>query len=458
MRPEGPGRDRARRTGAIGAHVVSLDQRLQAAVERERGHQEADLAGNHRVGLQPAWQPQLARRAGIELCLRKVLVRDVKKPRAVTVAPDLLTADPGELVDDPSIQILVEVAGGDEPMHGYLERAIRSGKHVVTANKVVMAKHGPELLDLAAERNVDVYFEAAVGGGIPLISTFRTDLQANRIERVSAVINGTTNYVLGRMATNGLSLAEAVREAQAAGYAEADPSDDVGGFDATYKLAILGSIAYEIKIRPDDVYREGIENVEPVDFRYARELGYAIKLIAHTQRHPGRVEARVHPAMVALDHPLAQVEGANNAVFVEGDLVGQVLLVGQGAGGRPTASAVVGDLIDLARSIRRGVQSRPSFSFDDRIGVIPMGEVKTRAYYRVRVDDRTGVLAALGQVFAEEGVSISSLIQKDAWVDEQTAELVVTTHPAPDASLQKARDRIAQLPPVHAVSSFLRVF
>jgi homoserine dehydrogenase len=166
----------------------------------------------------------------------------------------------------------------------------------------------------------------------------------------------------------------------------------------------------------------------------------------------------VHPAMVPLDHPLAQVEGANNAVFVEGDLVGQVLLVGQGAGGRPTASAVVGDLIDLARSIRRGVQSRPSFSFDDRIGVIPMGEVKTRAYFRIRVDDRTGVLAALGQVFAEEGVSISSLIQKDAWVEEQTAELVITTHPAPDASLQKARQRITELSPVHAVSSFLRVF
>src|SRR5713101_3290396 len=398
------------------------------------------------------WQPQLARRAGIELCLRRVLVRDIKKPRAVAVAPELLTADPQQLLDDPAIQILVEVAGGDEPMHSYLERAIQSGKHVVTANKVVMARHGPELLDLAAERNVDIYFEAAVGGGIPLISTFRTDLQANRIERVSAVINGTTNYVLGRMASAGLSLSDAVREAQAAGFAEADPTDDVGGFDATYKLAILGSIAYEIKIRPDDVFREGIEGIEPVDFRYARELGYAIKLIAHTQRHPGRVEARVHPAMVPLDHPLAQVEGANNAVFVEGDLVGQ------GAGGRPTASAVVGDLIDLARSIRRGVQSRPSFSFDDRVGVIPMGEVKTRAYYRIRVDDRTGVLAALGQVFAEEGVSISSLIQKDAWVEEQTAELVVTTHPAPDASLQKARGRIAKLGPVHAVSSFLRVF
>jgi len=404
------------------------------------------------------WQAQLARRAGIELCLRRVLVRDVQKPRTVAVPSELLTADADELLGDPTIQILVEVAGGDEPMHSYLERAIRAGKHVVTANKVVMAKHGPELLDLAAQRNVDVYFEAAVGGGIPLISTFRTDLQANRIERVSAVINGTTNYVLGRMATAGLSLDTAVREAQAAGYAEADPTDDIGGFDATYKLAILGSIAYEIKIRPDDVFREGIEGIEPVDFRYARELGYAIKLIAHTQRHPGKVEARVHPAMIALDHPLAQVEGANNGVFVEGDLVGQVLLVGLGAGGRPTASAVVGDLIDLARSIRRGVQSRPSFSFDDRIGVIPMGEVRTRAYFRIRVDDRTGVLAALGQVFAEEGVSISSLIQKDAWVEEQTAELVVTTHPAPDASLQRARDRIAELSPVHAVSSFLRVF
>jgi homoserine dehydrogenase len=427
------------------------------------GSLNVGLIGLGTVGSQVAerlltWQPQLARRAGIELCLRRVLVRDVNKPRTVAVDPELLTADAGALIDDPAIQILVEVAGGDEPMHSYLERAIRAGKHIVTANKVVMARHGPELLDLAAERNVDVYFEAAVGGGIPLISTFRTDLQANRIERVSAVINGTTNYVLGRMANSGLSLDGAVREAQAAGFAEADPTDDVGGFDATYKLAILGSIAYEIKIRPDDVFREGIEGIEPVDFRYARELGYAIKLIAHTQRHPGRVEARVHPAMVPLDHPLAQVEGANNAVFVEGDLVGQVLLVGQGAGGRPTASAVVGDLIDLARSIRRGVQSRPSFSFDDRIGVIPMGEVRTRAYYRVRVDDRTGVLAALGQVFAEEGVSISSLIQKDAWVDEQTAELVVTTHPAPDASLQKARDRIAKLAPVHAVSSFLRVF
>src|SRR5207253_2895835 len=296
------------------------------------------LIGLGTVGSQIAermltWGPQLSRRAGVELCLQKVLVREVTKRRSIDISPDLLTADPDAILDDPKVEVVMEVAGGDEPMRSYIERAIQAGKHVITANKVVMAKHGPELLDQAAEKNVDVYFEAAVGGGIPLISTFRTDLQANRIESVSAVINGTTNYVLGRMAAAGLSMADAVREAQDAGYAEADPTEDVGGYDATYKLAILASIAYEIKVRPDEIYREGIEGIEPVDFRYARELGYAIKLIAHTQRHPGRVEARVHPALVSLEHPLARVEGAENAVFVEGDLVGQVLLVGPGAGG-----------------------------------------------------------------------------------------------------------------------------
>src|SRR5438067_3164789 len=420
------------------------------------------LIGLGTVGSQVAermlsWGPQLSRRAGVELCLKKVLVRDVAKRRTIEISPDLLTTDPAAILDDAEIEVVMEVAGGDEPMRSYIERAIQSGKHVITANKVVMAKHGPELLDQAAEKNVDVYFEAAVGGGIPLISTFRTDLQANRIESVSAVINGTTNYVLGRMAS-GSTMTDAIREAQEAGYAEADPTDDIGGFDAAYKLAILGSIAYEIKVRPDEIYREGIEGVEPGDFRYARELGFAIKLIAHTQRHPGRVEARVHPALVSLEHPLARVEGAENAVFVEGDLVGQVLLVGQGAGGRPTASAVVGDLIDLARSIRRGVQSRPSFTFDDRVGVVPMGEVVTRAYYRIRAEDRPGVLAGVGQVFAEEGVSISSFIQKDAWVEEKTAELVITTHPTEETRLQKARERIAGLQPVRSVSTFLRVF
>src|SRR3989475_6648604 len=252
------------------------------------------LIGLGTVGAQVAARmlsggPQLSRRAGVELCLQKVLVRDLAKRRAIEVASELLTTDASAILDDPSIEVVIEVAGGDEPMRSYLERAIQAGKHVITANKVVMAKHGPELLDQAAEKNVDVYFEAAGGGGMPLISTFRTDLQANRIESVSAVINGTTNYVLGRMAAAGLSIADAVREAQDAGYAEADPTDDIGGYDATYKLPIRASIAYEIKVRPDDIYREGIEGIEPIDFRYARELGFAIKLIAHTQRHPGPI-------------------------------------------------------------------------------------------------------------------------------------------------------------------------
>ena len=227
----------------------------------------------------------LSRRAGLDLELRRVLVRDPARPRAVQLPPGLLTTDPAEVLDDPAVDVVVELAGGEEPARSFLERAIRGGKHVVTANKLVMAKHGPELLELAGAMNVDVYFEAAVGGGIPLISTFRVDLLANDIERIMAVINGTTNFVLGRMANEGLTLADAVAEAQAAGFAEADPTDDVAGFDAAYKLAIMASIGFGVRVRPDQVYREGIEAVEPIDFRYARELGYELKLLAYAARN-----------------------------------------------------------------------------------------------------------------------------------------------------------------------------
>src|SRR5437879_10267837 len=227
------------------------------------GAQVADRLLNRREALR--------RRAGVDLVLDRVLVRDPGRRRAVDVPAGLLTTDPSLLLDDPAIDVVVEVAGGEEPARTFLERAIRQGKHVVTANKLVMAKHGPELLELAGEMNVDVYFEAAVGGGIPLISTFKVDLVANDIQRIMAVINGTTNYVLGRMASGGLSFDQAVAEAQAAGYAEADPTDDVAGFDASYKLAVMASIGFGARVRPDQVYREGIEGVEPVDFRYARE-------------------------------------------------------------------------------------------------------------------------------------------------------------------------------------------
>ena len=398
----------------------------------------------------------LRRRAGVDIVIDSVLVRDPARPRAVQVPTGLLTAHPGDLLDDPEVDVVVEVAGGEEPARTFIERAIRAGKHVVTANKLVMAKHGPELLELAGEMNVDVYFEAAVGGGIPLISTFKVDLLANDIQRVMAVINGTTNYVLGRMANQGLALPEAVREAQDAGYAEADPTDDVEGFDAAYKLAIMASIGFGARVHPDRVYREGIGGIEPVDFRYARELGYEVKLLAYAARAAdGRVEARVHPVLVPHGHPLAGVEGPANAVYIEGDLVGQVVLQGLGAGGSPTASSVVGDVIDLARSVHRQVQNRAAFDFDPEVRVMAMDEVSSRAYFRCRVADRPGVLAAICKVFGEEGVSIASAIQKES--DDRSAEFVVTTHESPDAALQRTRARIAELEVVHAVNSFLRV-
>ncbi len=399
----------------------------------------------------------LRKRTGVELDLRRVLVRDPGRPRTVHLPEGTLTTVAGDVLDDPEVAVVVEVMGGDEPARTYIEKALRAHKHVVTANKMVMARHGPELLALAAEMNVDIHFEAAVGGGIPLISTFKTDLGANEIERVTAVINGTTNYMLGRMSVAGLDFGEALREAQEAGFAEADPTDDVGGFDARYKLAIMASIAFGARVHPDQIHREGIEAIEPVDFRYARELGYEIKLIAHAARVAGGIEARVHPAMVPLGHALAQVEGAFNAVFIEGDLVGPVLLQGQGAGGRPTASAVIGDILDLVQSIRRGVQVRAAFEFDPDVPVLPMDAVVTRAYFRMRVTDRPGVLASIGQVFADERVSISSAIQKEAYAEAGEAEFVVTTHPSPDHALQGVRSQLAHLEAVRTLSSFLRV-
>jgi len=418
------------------------------------------LIGAGTVGAEVAdrlltWAPTIRRRAGAGLVLRRIAVRDLERARP-RVPAALLTGDPHHVIDDPAIDIVVEVAGGEEPARSWIERAIRARKHVVTANKVVMAAHGPELLELAGEMDVDVYFEAAVGGGIPLISTFKVDLAANQLERVTAIINGTTNYMLCRMAAEGSTFAEVLADAQREGFAEADPSADVDGHDAAAKLAIMASIAFGARVHPRDVYCEGIRAVQPVDFRYARELGYAIKLMAWAERTPRGVEARVHPCLVPLAHPLATVDGVHNAVFIEGDLVGQVLLQGLGAGARPTTSAVIGDLIDLARSIQRQVRNRAPFTFDD-IAVVPMAEVTTRAYFRCTVADQPGVLAQIFTVFGEEQVSISSAIQKEVFEGEASAEFVVATHPAPDAALRRTRERIAALPPVRAVSSFIRV-
>jgi homoserine dehydrogenase len=410
-------------------------------------------------------QALITERTGVPVELAKVLVRDLSKQRPYAPPADRLTTDPDDILDDPSINVVVEVMGGMEPARTYIERAIAARKAVVTANKEVMAHHGPALLELAREKCVDVYFEAAVGGGIPLISTFKIDLLANEISRIEAVINGTTNYIIDRMAIDGQSFDDALAEAQRLGYAEADPTYDVEAYDATFKLTIMSSIAFRTRIDPTQVYREGIRGLDPVDFRYAAELGYAIKLLAFAQAHGGRgtspdehgfIELHVHPTCIPQSHLLAAVHDAYNAVVIDGDLVGRVLLYGQGAGGRPTASAVVGDILDLVLSLRKGIDNRIAVDFSRQRALLPMDEVRTAAYLRLHVADKPGVLADVTSILGELDVSISSIVQKALIVEHAAAELVILTHPAREKALQEARRRLDALPSVYSVAAFLR--
>lgn len=399
----------------------------------------------------------LAQLVGVPVVLSRVLVRDPSKPRAVPLDPDLLTTNASEVVDDPSIDIVIEVLGGETPALELIQRAIKSGKHVVTANKEVMAKHGPELYQLALERGVDVFYEASVGGGIPLIAPFKHDLSANTITSVQAIINGTTNYILTRMAAEGLEFDAALREAQELGYAEPDPTNDVEGYDAKYKLAILATLAFQVPVHPDDIYCEGITRIGARDFRYARELGYAIKLLAIGKRRPDGVEVRVHPALVSQSHPLASVDGVYNAVIVDGDLVGRVLFYGRGAGALPTASAVVADLVEVARSTHYGVPSTFRPRLDGGQDVLSMDQVRTRYYLRVMVADRPGVLAKMTQVLGDREISIASVIQKESDEREQRAELVIMTHLAGERQMQSALKELGALEVVHEVGNFIRV-
>jgi homoserine dehydrogenase len=395
------------------------------------------------------------RRTGVELSLQRVLVRDTAKTRRFTPSAPL-TADVAAVIDDPDVHIVVEVIGGEVPAHDYLRRAILAGKHVVTANKEVMAKHGPDLLELALEKGVDIYFEAAVGGGIPLISTFKIDLLANEINRIEAIINGTTNYILDGM-SQGKSYETALDEARGLGFAEADPSSDVDGHDSVFKLCIMASIAFSSRFHPEDVYREGITHLDPRDFGYARDMGYAIKLLAEGRKRDGAVELHVHPTLIPVKHLLSQVAGSNNAVVIDGDLVGSVLLYGQGAGGRPTASAVVGDLIDLVHSMRKNVNNRIPMWFDRNYPVRPFMDVVSRSYVRMEVEDRPGVLADITKVFGTNEISIDSIVQKSVDAENTTAELVVLTHPAREEVVRAARRELEALSCVRQVSAFLRV-
>jgi len=396
-----------------------------------------------------------ARQLGRPLVLTRALVRNPDKPRPAAVE-GMLTTDADDVLEDPDVDIVVEVMGGEQPALDYIRRALAAGKYVVTANKEVMAKHGSRLLALAGAKDVDILFEASVGGGIPIIAPLKRDLLANRILAVSAIINGTTNYILSSMSREGADFADALRRAQALGYAEPDPANDVEGEDARYKLAILASLAFHTPVHPDDIYREGITKLAARDFRYAAELGYAIKLLALARAEEGGVQARVHPALIPLDEPLAKVDGVLNAVQLEGDLTGRVLFQGPGAGSFPTTSAVIADVLDAAQSIiggRRDIHSRE----ESPTAIIPMSDLKTRYYIRLTVADRPGVLAQISTILGEAEISISSVIQKETNVDAQTAELVIMTHEAREASMQGALAALDRLQSVESVGNFIRV-
>ena len=399
----------------------------------------------------------LSKKAGCLILLRKVLVKELDKPRSWDVPPDLLTTDPMEILEDPEVQVVIELMGGEEPARGYINEAISRGKHVVTANKEVMAKRGPELIALAVEEGVNLLFEASVGGGIPVVGPLMKDLLANKIHSIHAIINGTTNYILTRMASDGMLFDQALKEAQELGYAEPTPTNDVEGVDAAYKLAILATLAFHTRVDPQDIYTEGIARLKGKDFRYALELGYAIKLLATATEEDGALQVRVHPALVPLEHLLAKVDGANNAVEVEGDLVGRVLFHGQGAGRNPTTSAVLGDVVEIAHRIASEGEppqlTPPQFNRSIR----PISELESKYYLRLTIADQAGVLAMIAKVLGDLNISIASVIQKDSDPINQTAEIVITTHPSKEAAVQESLERLKGVEVVREISSLIRV-
>jgi homoserine dehydrogenase len=399
-----------------------------------------------------------ARGVGRPLQVRRILVRDVQKQRAVKVDPALLTTDARQVLDDAGIHIVIEVMGGEHPAYEYIKAALASGRSVVTANKEVMAKHGPELLELARANGGDILYEASVGGGIPLIAPLKRDLLANELTSIAAIINGTTNYILTRMAREGCDYAEALAGAQALGYAEADPRNDVEGIDAAYKLTILAGLAFRVQVSPDAVYHEGITRLTGRDFRYAQELGYAIKLLALGEREEHHISLRVHPTLVPLEQPLAKVDGVFNAVQLEGDLTGQVLFQGRGAGAMPTTSAVVADLLDLAHGLAQEGREHFDWQRDQAATIHDIGELRSRYYLRLVVQDRAGVLARITAVLGERhNISIASVIQKETDEAARTAELVIMTHEADEAAMQAALVEVAAIDTVVEVGTFLRV-
>jgi homoserine dehydrogenase len=398
----------------------------------------------------------IAARTGLSLEVARVAVRSITKERSVALPERVLTHDAAGVVTDPDIDVVVEVIGGIEPARELTLDAIKAGKPVVTANKELLANVGAELFAAADHAGVDLLFEAAVAGGIPVIRPLRESLAGERIDRVMGIVNGTTNYILTRMTEAGASYADALSEAQSLGYAERDPTADVEGYDAAAKAAIIASIAFGVRVVAGDVTNEGIAHITRADIDYAAKMGYVIKLLAIAEQREGsqggEVGVRVHPAMVPAEHPLASVRDSFNAVFVEGAAVGDLMFYGRGAGGFPTASAVLGDLIDAAVNRARG--SHASIGVLGKARIRPIDEVETAYYLNIDVFDRPGVLAAVAGVFGAHGVSIRSM-EQEGLGDE--ARLVFITHTAREAAMQATVRDLHHLDAVDRITSVLRV-
>ncbi|MBJ7258936.1 MAG: homoserine dehydrogenase [Chthoniobacterales bacterium] len=399
----------------------------------------------------------LRERIGRDLVVRKIAVKDRSKKRPVAVPPALLAANWRELLDDPAVQVIVELMGGIEEPRELILESIRRGKIVVTGNKALLAEHGAEIFQLATEKRVPVFYEAAVAGGIPIIKAVREAFVANHFLRVRGIINGTSNYILTRMAESGLDFASALSEAQAAGYAEADPTLDVNGWDAGHKAVILASLAYGFWVPSKDVLVEGIERIAPGDIRFASQLGYTVKLLGFIDAcSDGSVEVSVQPSLVPNENILASVRGVFNAIAVRGDVVGDALFYGRGAGQDPTASSVISDLADAALALE---SPRESFGFISHAlygKLRPADEVVSPFYLRLGVDDRPGVLARIASVLGESGIGISSVIQPETHEGELAA-LVLMIHDAPRGHVLSALQKIRAFDCVHGEPALYRV-
>ena len=396
----------------------------------------------------------LSRAAGAQLVLQRAAVRDLSRPRPL--AREQLTADPGMVARADDVDLVVELMGGEEPARELIAAALERAKPVVTANKRVLAWHGPQLAALAANKGVELRYEAAVGGGIPLIAPLTDDLAANRVLELRAIINGTCNYILTRMAA-GETLEDALAKAQEAGFAEADPRDDIDGIDAADKLCVLVRLAFNASCTPGQMHRQGIRGLDPRDLAYGRELGYVLKLLAIARRGAGgAVEARVHPAFLPADHPLARVDGAQNAVQFIGDLCGPVMFSGLGAGGDATASAVLADLVHVARRLALGDPVPPPRDSGPESPLLPMSEVKTRCYFRLAVDDVPGVFAQITRVLAAHEIGLASVIQREPG-KLGAAEVVLFTYAAPESALAAAENELAKLSSTRAIRARIRV-